>query len=233
MTRSKATWEYWGEKDPYYGVFGAEKSQEEFWESGKQYVADMLTTIRTHIFNEFNPTRALDFGCGPGRIVLPLSDKCREVVGLDTSESMLREARANRKASNVHLINKLSDLQGDFDLIHSTAVFIHIPPREGMRIISNLLDHLAPGGVLVIQFYSRCTANPLLRILVRLRYLIPLFNKIRNALKGRPLAEPAMELYVYDVLNIIQTLSPSIVNLYVEAGRDGDFMSLKIYGQRN
>jgi SAM-dependent methyltransferase len=223
------TWDYWGEKDPYFGVAGSNLSQETFWQSGKQYTLNMLKEIWSN-----NPghtiQRALDFGCGCGRVIIPLSKYCKEVVGLDTSESMLKEARANCTADNVQFFSGLSDLRGDFDLIHSTNVFIHISPREGRRIIKILLNHLRPGGVFVLQFYARCRANPLLRGLVRLRYAVPWLNSLRNLLKRRPLYEPAMELYVYNPARILELLSAySIESALIKTGIDHDFMSVVIY----
>jgi SAM-dependent methyltransferase len=227
------TWDYWGEKDPYFGVAGSNLSQETFWESGKQYVDGLLKTIREHISPDFLSNRVLDFGCGCGRVVIPLSDQFHKVVGLDTSESMLKEARANCTADNVQFFSGLSDLRGDFDLVHSTNVLIHIRPREGRRIIKILLSHLRPDGILILQFYARCRVNPLLRGLVRLRYAMPWLNSLRNLLKRRPLHEPAMELYVYNLTRILELLSAySITNIHLQTWTDHDFTSLRIYGQR-
>jgi ubiquinone/menaquinone biosynthesis C-methylase UbiE len=51
--------------------------------------------IRRHINPEFAPRKILDFGCGVGRSPVAFAAMAEEVVGLDVSPAMLREARAN------------------------------------------------------------------------------------------------------------------------------------------
>ena len=78
-----------------------------------------------------------DFGCGVGRLVLPFAHYSREVVGIDISESMLKECEKNlnnRGINNCQLItsdDNLASLTGSFNLIHSFITFQHIPVGTG------------------------------------------------------------------------------------------------------
>ncbi len=80
--------------------------------------------------------RALDFGCGVGRLVIPLSKIAESVTGVDVSESMLNEAISNCDNQNVNNANfikaddNLSMLSGKYDFIHSYIVFQHIPTKR-------------------------------------------------------------------------------------------------------
>jgi SAM-dependent methyltransferase len=164
-------WEEWGRRDPYFGVITNPKfrrhglnedAKREFFADGETLANYLLATIRRHIDPHFTPKRVLDFGCGVGRLLLPLARVAEEVVGLDVSPSMLEEARRNceeRQLRNVRLLSSdddLSALSGTFDLIQSFIVFQHIPVQRGRAIFDKLLQHLRPGGVGAIHLtYSK------------------------------------------------------------------------------
>jgi SAM-dependent methyltransferase len=164
-------WEEWGRRDPYFGVITDPKfrtgtfdedAKREFLASGESHVSFVLSTIRKHFDPGFAPRTVLDFGCGVGRLLLPFAKVAEEVVGLDVSPSMLREAQLNcdeQHLRNVSLLRSdddLSTLTGVFDLIHSFIVFQHIPAERGRALFSGLLQHLGVGGVGAIQLtYSK------------------------------------------------------------------------------
>jgi len=109
-------WECFATSDPYYAVATHEKFhrdnlnedvRREFFEVGQRHVEQIFKIIHTYFASGFRPSRALDFGCGVGRLVVPLAELCRSVVGVDVSESMLLEAKINcdrRGISNVDFI---------------------------------------------------------------------------------------------------------------------------------
>jgi SAM-dependent methyltransferase len=166
-----AAWEEWGRRDPYFGVITDpkfrsaginENALQEFFASGESHVHGVLSTIRKCIDPGFAPRTVLDFGCGVGRLLIPFAKIAADVVGLDVSLSMLREARRNcdaQRLDNVRLFHSddaLSTLTGRFDLIHSCIVFQHIPADRGRTIFSQLLPHLRPGGIGAVQLtYSK------------------------------------------------------------------------------
>lgn len=160
-------WEKWGEKDPYFGVITHDKfrkskitdeDKKEFFKSGENHINHVLEVCRRHIDKTFIPKKVLDFGCGVGRLVLPLAELAECVVGLDVSESMLKEARINcekRSLSNIILLktdDNLSPLDCTFNFIHSFIVFQHIPVLRGRQIFKKLLEHLEDGGICALQF---------------------------------------------------------------------------------
>jgi SAM-dependent methyltransferase len=166
-----AAWEEWGQRDPYFGVITQEKfrrtqiteeSKQEFFDSGRRHVDYVMQTIKRYIDPNCAPSTVLDFGCGVGRTTIPFAEFTQEVVGLDVSPSMLREAQRNcdeRNLANVRLIRSddtVSLPEVSFDLIHSFIVFQHIPPERGRAIFTRLLSYLAPGGVGAVHFcYSK------------------------------------------------------------------------------
>jgi 2-polyprenyl-3-methyl-5-hydroxy-6-metoxy-1,4-benzoquinol methylase len=159
--RTDADWEHFARTDAYWAVLTderfrrenfTEQSRESFFVSGEANIRDVFDTIRSHLDPVFAPRRALDFGCGVGRVLLPLAYRCAEVVGVDVSETMLREATANcqaRGVENVTLVkgdDELSGVCGLFDLVHTFIVLQHVPVERGERIFRRLVELVRPGG---------------------------------------------------------------------------------------
>lgn len=155
-------WEKWGAKDPYFGVVTHAKfrrgamddaAKAEFFARGEAHVARMLDIRRETFGIETAPRRALDFGCGVGRLAIPLARVCGAATGVDVSPSMLEEARRNADAAgvdNLELLlsdDALSRVEGRFDFVHSYIVFQHIPTERGIAIFARMLDLLEPGGI--------------------------------------------------------------------------------------
>ena len=175
-TRTDADWEYLGRHDPYWGVATDDRfhrhnlnddALREFFAAGEEYVGRFFQIIRSHLDGQFAPRRALDFGCGVGRLVVALARRCPAVVGVDVSASMLREARANCRARGVDNVSfvpgddRLAGVTGTFDLITSFVVFQHIPCRRGRVLFRRLVELLADGGVGVLHVtYSHAAFGP-------------------------------------------------------------------------
>jgi SAM-dependent methyltransferase len=214
-------WEAWGRNDPYYGVLSSEdfridtlttERKQAFFRSGEQHVDALLDTIRTTFSADFRPERSLDFGCGVGRLLIPLAKQSDHATGIDVSPSMLAEAAHNCAEQQVHNVDlvgsngSLSEAEGEYDLVHSHIVFMHIDPRRGHGIIAALAGKVRPGGFIAVQVLYSCNASRWKRALVKLRYRLPSLNALRNLLRGRPLREPAMQLHIYDLPTLLRTL---------------------------
>ena len=98
--------------------------------------------------------RALDFGCGVGRITRALAARFGEVVGLDASRTMVEHARRiNEDVANASfLAGSLAELEpGSFDLTWSVLVLQHLAPDEVEPAIERLVALVRPGGAAVFQ----------------------------------------------------------------------------------
>ena len=164
-------WNQIANKDPYWGVLsvesfrGAELSKEnaeQFFASGGEYVASLLGLINRYLTDKPISGRALDFGCGVGRLVMPLARHFSEVVGVDIAEGMLALAKANAANAgidNIKLVQSddaLSRVAGQFDLVNTFIVLQHIPPERGLVLIRKLIELTRVGGVCSLQLtYAR------------------------------------------------------------------------------
>jgi SAM-dependent methyltransferase len=164
---SDADWELFAKQDPYWAVLTDDKfrrqnlnqeARDDFFASGEGYVNRVFEMVRRHLDPDFAPRTALDFGCGVGRLAIPMGAKFESVVGVDVSETMLREAQAaceSRGIKNVRLVqglDKLSSSERKFDFINSYIVFQHIPCHRGLDLFRQLVGLLAEDGVGAIHF---------------------------------------------------------------------------------
>jgi len=216
MAPDKSTdteWELYGASDPYFGVLAdgkfrranlTEDGRAEFFASGEEHLREIMAFVRAHVDPAFRPTRALDFGCGVGRVLIPMAREAEQAVGVDVSPSMLAEARANcaaRGIGNVELVpsdDELSRVTGEFDFIHSIIVFQHIPADRGAAIFGRLMDRLRPGGVGVAHFTYAKTYRPR-RLLPWIKRRVPLARAAADLLRRGGVRSPEMRMIDYDL----------------------------------
>lgn len=204
-------------RDPYYAVLNEDGFRQDrvagealarFDRSGEQDVAETLAEIRRVIDPGFQPSRALDFGCGVGRLTIPLARACGHVTGVDISQTMLDEARRNceaRQLGNVTLLTSEAFFSAPapgaptLDFVHSYIVFQHIPPRLGVWLADSLVGRLASGGVGALHFTYARRASRTRRMIHQLRRTIPGVNVLANVVQHRPLREPLIPMFQYDL----------------------------------
>jgi SAM-dependent methyltransferase len=198
MKRSDRAYDSVGRTEPYFGVITLDRylsanlnaaALREFFETGEAHVARVLATIRARFAADFKPRRALDFGCGVGRILVPLAREAGHAVGVDVSDAMMAEAARNCRECNLTNVSfvksddQLSRLEGTFDLIHSIIVFQHIAPRRVEGLVRGLLAHLEPGGVGALHFTTWLPLRK--RIIHRLKKALPPVNIAANLYRRR------------------------------------------------
>lgn len=208
-------WEHYGALDPYYGVLAESgfhqarldaAAQERFFASGRQYVAELLAAIGSLMGSDFECRRALDYGCGVGRLTLPLAERCEHVYGVDVSPSMLREAARNAKRmrlANVEWVasERLDRLRGAYDFVQSYLVFQHIPVRQGERIFAQLAQGLHPGGVGALHVSLR-PGHQLTGAFHWSMKTLPLAYNFVNVARGRAWGYPHMQMNHYSLNRI-------------------------------
>jgi SAM-dependent methyltransferase len=228
-------WERLGRNDPYYGVYTVEEfhgreldehARERFFASGGEHIEGLLADIRGLIDSNYTPEKALEYGCGVGRLLIPLAARTRRLVGVDVSPSMLTEARRNCADFGVRQVDlvgtdAIDQLEPEFDLVHSSLVLQHVPVPEGERIFARLVLLIRPGGVGAIQVPIGAT-RPLL-VFNRLMKL-PLTHNVLNVARGRRWSYPHMQMNVYNLnrlLRILRSLRVELVHVKLGAVSGG------------
>lgn len=213
-------WHEFGLRDPYFGVLNAPRfrtahspgaARSEFFATGEAHVEALWREIRASIDPDFRPARALDFGCGVGRILIPLASRVTEVVGVDISEPMLEEARRNCSAAGLRnvLLAHAAGLQSrcrPFNFIHSYIVFQHMRPAQALQSVDSLLQLLAPDGVGALHFVYHAERPAAARAVHLLRRSLPLVHPLLNLIQGRSARSPLMQMHVHDLNALVRLL---------------------------
>jgi SAM-dependent methyltransferase len=127
---------------------------EAFFEHGSKEIAGALGHLE-HLGRRTGGERALDFGCGIGRLTQALSERYRRVDGVDISMEMIRQARSygSRRCHFHH--NPTADLSlfeaGTFDLVYSMIVLQHMPQDFQRGYVSEFFRVLKPDGVAMFE----------------------------------------------------------------------------------
>ena len=155
-------WEAFGRSDPLFGVLsdptrqGGNWDPEEFFESGRAHVRKLLN-ILDGLQVTFARGACLDFGCGVGRLTIPLSASFERTVGVDVAGSMIAAGRAHVRPGDrcEFIVNRDPDLRqfadSSFDFVHSCLVLQHVPPDVTLSYIAEFFRVAAPGGLIVFQ----------------------------------------------------------------------------------
>ncbi|MHC4549059.1 MAG: class I SAM-dependent methyltransferase [Planctomycetota bacterium] len=98
-----------------------------------------------------------EFGCGTGRVLIPVAEAGLEVVGVDASPEMLARLRARRPDLEVHVGDMRDfDLGRRFPLVTIPfRALSHIGAREDHVVVfENMRRHLTPDGRLVFDVFQ-------------------------------------------------------------------------------
>ena len=142
----------------------------EFWKSGYTDRNAILESksIKERLGKKFDNLKVLEIGCGIGRILIPMSEKFQEVIGVDISQEMVNIGKQKTKnyTNCKILLNNgmdLSDFSSNyFDFCYSFITFQHIPKK---LIVKNYIKEVArvlkPGSYFRFQVRGIHLVDPI------------------------------------------------------------------------
>ena len=166
LDHDAAAWEKIARDEPYFAVLsdGDDRSVESsriandaFFKTGEDDISALFAAVTTLFRREVRLESVLDFGCGAGRLTLPLARRAGHVLAVDIAPTILSHARQN--AERARLGNISFSLYDDivatagpsFDFICSLLVFQYIPPSVGYALIRSLTTLLRSDGIAALQ----------------------------------------------------------------------------------
>ncbi len=166
LDRHQQDWERLAEVDPLWAVLtapdrkGGRWDVDEFFATGEAEVAHMISVAET-LGWPARRERALDFGCGVGRLTRALATRFAGAVGVDISAGMVERARRLNEAVPAceFRVNAASDLgqleTASFDLVYSSIALQHVPTvLEIERYVIEFLRVVRPDGLVVFGLPS-------------------------------------------------------------------------------
>jgi SAM-dependent methyltransferase len=217
-------WDDFGKQDPFWAILtdpakkGNKWDSTEFFASGEREIDSAMRHLR-EVGAAAGCGKALDFGCGVGRLTQALVKYFEEVSGVDIAPSMIAKAQEfNRYPGKCrYYVNATDDLSrfpgGSFDLIYAHIVFQHMEPRYAKKYLREFMRLLAPGGIMIFQLPSFCR-DWAVRLKERLRSALPFLYGAFVRLKYGD--QPIIEMHVIprnDVLSLIGETGGTIVEV--------------------
>jgi len=152
VRQMKKDWNARARKNPLYYIACDDADNDAvFAESGRRDAAIVMDGLAQLLPGR---GRALEIGCGIGRLLEPLAGEFRELCGVDISGEMVRQGR--KRLSQFPQISfteidgggSLPFADSSFDFCYSFITFHHIPEKSiVLRFIGEARRLLRPGGI--------------------------------------------------------------------------------------
>lgn len=180
LLMARRTWDTLAARDPYHAILTDPRYADTPWPveaflaTGESDVHEIMADLaRVGLMPPATPTRpeetrALDLGCGLGRLTAPLARYCGSAVGVDLSPVMAAKATAlwaarwePRTFADLTFLPLPLDAQGmpslpvlnrdGYDLITSFITLQHVERLYQRALLGEMARALAPGGALWVQ----------------------------------------------------------------------------------
>jgi 2-polyprenyl-3-methyl-5-hydroxy-6-metoxy-1,4-benzoquinol methylase len=246
MSKHKDIWEDYAVNDAYFAVSTFDKfrssnidedAKAEFFETGRVHLDEVWNELRRAYGTEIRPKRALDYGCGVGRLLLPMANKSETVVGVDISSAMLDETRRNAEALKLDNVNLqtadefLADDNCTYDLVHSYIVLQHVDPAIGYQIINKLLERLEPGGFGMLHMTFKDPSSAFQQYRFKIYRDVPGVHRLMNLVRG--IKERLMPMYEYDRERVLTLLADHECEVSAIKETDHGFLGGMIFFKKN
>jgi ubiquinone/menaquinone biosynthesis C-methylase UbiE len=205
LQQTKKHWDKFARTDPFWAVLtddgkrGNQWQVDEFFATGVRSVDAEIKGVRLH-YPALRTGRALDFGCGVGRLTQALAGHFDYVTGVDISAEMLAHARRfNRHGDRVeYLLNTQDDLRllpdNRFDFVYSIITLQHMEPVYARRYIAEFVRVAAPGGVILFQLPA-ISAREVRKPRPFTLWPDTLLKRLYRDLRKKFAADPVMEMH--------------------------------------
>lgn len=188
-----------------------DREMRSFFISGQRDVSDVLEEIkRLHI--TIDTDRALDYGCGIGRLTQALGQQFSEVLGVDVSTEMLTKARAFNQKEHIRFQTTADFFETDLDFsfVLSLITLQHIDPDHARVILGHLCNRLSPGGVMIIQIPEKPLGMEAIYQAVKgspARGLLQVYSRLKGFIFGAAKERSKRAMHMYGMsCDTVQTI---------------------------
>jgi SAM-dependent methyltransferase len=191
LERLKSNWDSLAERDALFAILtdhrrvGGKWDIAEFMATGEAEIETVMHHLASIRCVPNHAGKALDFGCGVGRVTQALAPRFASCVGVDISPQMIDKAKSlNQYAHCRYVANSAEQLpfaDASFSFIYSNIVLQHVPRRFSTAYLREFVRVLAPGGVLVFGVQDSFAAPDVSSLIRRVRHILRIRSRIRAA----------------------------------------------------
>jgi SAM-dependent methyltransferase len=220
------TWDELGRKDPMWAIASSKDhwDEEEFFSTGAAEIEEVIAYVDS-LGLDLPRSRALDFGCGLGRLTRALGAEFEETVGVDIAPSMVAAARElNEGQDNLtFVVNEQPGLDAfdssSFDLVYSNIVLQHMAPELAKAYIRGFLRVISDRGLVLFQLPSRRRHGEMgLRARLRRARRRGLRPTVRSLV--RRVSQPTMEMHCVpkdEVVALLESSGAEVIDIRANA----------------
>lgn len=248
IKKLKESWDEFGTTDPLWSILtdprkkGNRWSADDFFETGREeidsvmhYIDSLKITLRRE--------KALDFGCGAGRLTQALAQYFNKVYGVDIAASMIELAEKHNRYKDrcKYILNEENSLclfeNDSFDFIYSNIVLQHMKPKYSKAYIREFLRIMKPNGLLVFQQPSRekpikTNIGVVEKIKEQLKNVLPstLIDLYRNKVLTAKKDGPVMEMYEIkrkEIVALLEENGATVIDILEDPNWSTDWISLR------
>jgi len=169
VSKARTSWEAFARHDPLWAIVsvpdkrGNRWNLEEFFRNGAIELAHAINALQAGGV-ALPRGRALDFGCGVGRLTQALAERFDEVDGVDISASMVAQANEyNRHGARVRYhesaASRLPFADASFDFVFTKIVLQHVAVDLQRAYVREFLRVAKDGGLVVFQTVARALSG--------------------------------------------------------------------------
>lgn len=220
MRDTNEDWEKLAQNNAYWAVLTEDefkskkltkKHLDAFFATGRADITNLITKIKS-LFPDFSlPVESvIDFGCGVGRLLIPLAEQTKIAIGIDISQTMrsiTMKNVSNHGLKNVRCVETPEILVREgvkVDWLNSFIVLQHIEPRRGYFIINDLLQCVKSGGIASLHIPLFKTADRNEYYNDRVMYFRNDYYKNETVFIDRDnYSHPDIQMYDYDANTVL------------------------------
>jgi 2-polyprenyl-3-methyl-5-hydroxy-6-metoxy-1,4-benzoquinol methylase len=246
LTDPDPRWERFAAREPHFAVLTDPRflranltpaHEREFFASGEALTAWMLGVIDAALAPQFAPMTTLEYGCGLGRLALPLARRPGAVTAVDRSPVMLDHARREAERRGLgHIVfqtpAQLFEQPRTFDLVVCYHLLQRIERQDALALVRRLVGLIGPGGVGVFQWPYRADLSPLVGASRWFRERVPGANALANRFRGKAADDPFIPTHVLDLADLLPEFDArefQSTQLALEHQEDLDYATVLAY----
>jgi SAM-dependent methyltransferase len=171
LDQLQQNWDRFGQIDPLWAILSSPDKINSNWNRAEffQTGVDEINRVMQYVDSlgiSVSMKRAVDFGCGVGRLTQALCRYFDECRGIDIAPSMIDLARkynqfGDRCVYHFNQTDALPDFEtSGWDFVFSKLVLQHMVPRYSENYIREFVRILRPGGVAIFQIPAELHVAP-------------------------------------------------------------------------